>query len=111
MDPSLITGGQLWFGEDALRLDLNGDTLVDFVHSDLLPGADGVYSTGDERSHHRDDRATVDYRRSRDSFGRLRGFAAGTAGQSECARGPLSPQRPGPDTLPGLQAGPWRSFR
>jgi hypothetical protein len=50
LDPSLITNNSLWFGENAVAISLNDDGLVDFVHSDLLPGADGVYGTGDERS-------------------------------------------------------------
>jgi hypothetical protein len=50
MDPVLITNSQTWFGEMAVSLDMNGDNSIDFVHSDLLPGADGGYGTGDERS-------------------------------------------------------------
>jgi hypothetical protein len=50
MDPNLFTGGQTYFGEYALPIDLDGDGLLDFAHSDLLPGPDGVYNTGDERS-------------------------------------------------------------
>jgi hypothetical protein len=50
MDPNLFTSGQTWFGEYAHPIDLNLDGLLDVVHSDLLPGPDGVYNTGDERS-------------------------------------------------------------
>lgn len=39
-----------WFGEDAYPIDLNGDGVLDLIHSDLTPGADQVYGTGDEVS-------------------------------------------------------------
>lgn len=39
-----------WFGEDAYPIDLNGDGVLDLIHSDLTPGADLVYGTGDEVS-------------------------------------------------------------
>ncbi len=49
-DPALLTGGDVWFGEAAFGADLNRDGYLDFVHIDSLPGADGVYDTGDENS-------------------------------------------------------------
>ncbi|NKB43079.1 MAG: hypothetical protein GKS03_02255 [Alphaproteobacteria bacterium] len=50
-DPELISDGSSFFGENAYPIDLNGDGILDFVHSDLQPGDDGVYGTGDETSH------------------------------------------------------------
>jgi hypothetical protein len=50
LEPDLITERQTWFGENAFALHLNGDDLIDFIHSDLLPGPDGQYNTGDEHS-------------------------------------------------------------
>lgn len=47
--PSMFTSGD-WFGEQARLIDLDGDGGLDVVHIDLLPGADGVYGTGDEVS-------------------------------------------------------------
>lgn len=50
-DPEQINGGSDFFGENAFPIDLNGDGVLDFIHSDLQPGPDGVYGTGDETSH------------------------------------------------------------
>lgn len=50
-DPALINNGSSFFGENAYPIDLNGDGIMDFVHADLEPGADGVFGTGDETSH------------------------------------------------------------
>lgn len=49
-DPEQINGGTLFFGSNAFPIDLNGDGILDFIHSDLQPGADGVNGTGDETS-------------------------------------------------------------
>lgn len=49
-DQALLTGGDAWFGEGMLAADLDGNGYLDFVHLDALPGADGVYDTGDENS-------------------------------------------------------------
>lgn len=50
--PSLedITDGRTYWGEYAFPIDLDGDGALDFVHSDLRPGPDGDYGTGDEVS-------------------------------------------------------------
>lgn len=48
MDPNIFTSGELFFGENSSPLDLNGDGIADFVHTDLLAGPDGTYGTGDE---------------------------------------------------------------
>lgn len=49
-DQALLTGGDAWFGEGMLAADLDGNGYLDFIHLDSLPGADGVYDTGDENS-------------------------------------------------------------
>ena len=48
MDPDIFTNRELFFGENSVPLDLNGDGVVDFVHSDALPGTDGRYNTDDD---------------------------------------------------------------
>lgn len=48
-DPTLLQPQRYW-GEKAYPIDLNGDGLLDMVHSDYTPGPDGVYNTGDENS-------------------------------------------------------------
>ncbi|BDX08010.1 FG-GAP repeat domain-containing protein [Planctobacterium marinum] len=48
-DPTLLQPQRYW-GEKAYPIDLNGDGLLDMVHSDYTPGPDGVYGTGDEHS-------------------------------------------------------------
>ena len=48
VDPLAITGGQSSFAENAIPIDLDGDGLIDFVHADSLPGADGEYGTADD---------------------------------------------------------------
>lgn len=50
LDPFGFTRGQTWFGENAIPINMDGDAVIDFVHSDLLPGADQRYGTGDEYS-------------------------------------------------------------
>jgi hypothetical protein len=49
-DGEELTGRQSWFGENALPVHLNGDELIDYIHSDRLPGRDGVYQTRDDQS-------------------------------------------------------------
>ena len=48
MDANIFTNGDLYFGENSVPLDLNGDGVIDFAHNDLLPGPDGVYQTADD---------------------------------------------------------------
>jgi hypothetical protein len=50
IDPNRITKGAEWFGEDSYPIDINNDGLLDLISSDLTPGPDGVYGTGDEFS-------------------------------------------------------------
>ncbi len=45
-DQSLLTGGDPYFGDGAISVDLNNDGYLDFVHVDTLPGPDGVYGAG-----------------------------------------------------------------
>ena len=41
MDPNVLTNGDRFFGENSVPLDLNGDGIVDFVHTDPIAGPDG----------------------------------------------------------------------
>jgi len=50
VDPFFYTGGDKWFGENAIIEDIDGDGVVEIVSTDLLPGKDGVHNTGDEIS-------------------------------------------------------------
>jgi hypothetical protein len=50
VDPFFYTGGEKWFGENAIIEDIDGDGVVEIVSTDLLPGKDGVYNTEDEFS-------------------------------------------------------------
>ena len=50
VDPFFYTGGDKWFGENAVVEDLDEDGVVEIISSDLLPGKDGVHNTGDEVS-------------------------------------------------------------
>lgn len=40
--------GEQWFGENAILIDLDGDGVLDIVHSDDTPGPDGQYGTADD---------------------------------------------------------------
>lgn len=42
-DPALLTGGDPYFGEGIWAADLNGDSFIDFIHSDSSPGPNGTY--------------------------------------------------------------------
>jgi hypothetical protein len=48
MDANIFTGGEGSFGENSVPLDLNGDGVLDFLHPDAVPGADGTYGTADD---------------------------------------------------------------
>jgi hypothetical protein len=48
MDPNIFTAGDSSFGENSVPLDLNGDAVLDFLHPDAVPGADGTYGTADD---------------------------------------------------------------
>lgn len=53
IDATAITGGDSFFGESILPIDLKNDVLLDFIHLDPSPGADGAYATapgGDDQS-------------------------------------------------------------
>ena len=50
VDPFFYTGGDKWFGENAIIEDIDGDGVVEIISTDLLPGKDGVHNTGDEVS-------------------------------------------------------------
>jgi hypothetical protein len=47
-DPGIFTGGDLYFGENSVPLDLNGDAIVDVAHTDNVPGADGTFGNADD---------------------------------------------------------------
>jgi len=48
LDPEIFTDGNEYYGEKSLPLDLNNDGLLDFTGSDISPGTDGRYGTGDD---------------------------------------------------------------
>jgi hypothetical protein len=48
MDPDTFTNRELYFGENSVPIDLNGDGLIDFVHLDAVPGPDRTYGTRDD---------------------------------------------------------------
>ncbi|MEZ0307125.1 MAG: FG-GAP-like repeat-containing protein [Ramlibacter sp.] len=43
---TLLTGGDIYFGEGIRPVDLNGDAWVDFLHLDSGPGQNGTYDGG-----------------------------------------------------------------
>lgn len=50
LDPESITKGRLYFGALSFSLQMNADARVDFLPSDLQPGADGRFGTPDDYS-------------------------------------------------------------
>ena len=47
-DANVFTNGDLFFGENSVPIDVNGDGVVDFVHTDAVPGPDRIYGTADD---------------------------------------------------------------
>ena len=47
-DAAAVNGGDDWFGENAVAVDLDGDLDLDLVHLDTNAGPDGVFGSSDD---------------------------------------------------------------